>query len=834
MSVCKKGIFYVSFVGKSEAYINYCRKEDHLFVETEAYFEAKDMLEKHNVVNILGGSGEGKTALLKHLTLHLAQQEFTPLEITRPEEIEENYTEDKHFLFVCDDPFGGPYLQQDSVNNWVRIGKSVEKYLLNGTVKIAFASRKNIWADCDKCLGDVELFCYTVEVASQRLTSEEKRQMLRLHFGEKFSSLSEDDIISITELESPIAFPYCCKLVSSCEFKDLCFDRLFNTFRRPFGLLAKELGKMLENSPWKFSVLVVIMLSGGALACDQFNASDASSFTKAIVDCTLDSCGIVEASRPFGQLKKCAESLTGTFLNHGQTANEEDVYCFSHDSIFEAVAMEYGKGNISAFLKFSDAEWIVSVCRPQNYERHYTEAAVIVHKGQYKKLAEKFTKQVFKGSAKVSKVFSSPCLQDQVFQKAWIEVIKASQKQKEFMQLEDWRGMTVLYWAASVGAGEIVRFLLANGSCCKCDNPYYHPLVGASRGGNLDELSLLLDSNTPQKVIEIAVEDAAYSGCWETVNRLFSVETDICRSVVGTALFAATIKGHKDVVSFLMNHCPNDEDIGKAFVEACKKGHSAIIQHFLCVKKDACSSKTDEGFIGAAGMGQILVLKSLFEKGISEHAIENALVSASASGQESALRFILSQELPENTNIHRSLISSSSVGDVSITRFLLEFSPPGSTVAKSFIEACQFDHMGILQLLYEHKPDVCKACVVDAMENAAKGNAMKVMKFLLSLNPPNIAIERALVSAARYGNAKTIKFLCSLSNELSTTALETAFLVGARKGQCKIVKYLLEQGVDINALDDEGKSALQLASEHWKINVVNLLLSRGAKQTDCS
>ncbi|XP_064608421.1 uncharacterized protein LOC135472713 [Liolophura sinensis] len=297
--------------GKSEAYVKYCKKEDDLFVETKAYFEAKDMLEKHNVVNILGGSGEGKTALLKHLTLHLAQQEFTPLEITRPEEIEENYTEDKHFLFVCDDPFGGPYLQQDSVNNWVRIGKSLEKYLLSGLVKIAFASRKNIWADCDKCLSDLELFSYRVELASQRLTSQEKRQMLRLHFDEKFPSLSEADIISITELESPIAFPYCCKLVSSCEFKDLSFDRLLDTFRRPFGLLAKELAKMLENSPWKFSVLVVIMLSGGALGCDQFNASDASAVTKDMVDCALDSCGIVEATRPFGQLKKCAESLIG-------------------------------------------------------------------------------------------------------------------------------------------------------------------------------------------------------------------------------------------------------------------------------------------------------------------------------------------------------------------------------------------------------------------------------------------------------------------------------------------------------------------------------------------
>ena len=48
-------------------------------------------------------------------------------------------------------------------------------------------------------------------------------------------------------------------------------------------------------------------------------------------------------------------------------------------------------------------------------------------------------------------------------------------------------------------------------------------------------------------------------------------------------------------------------------------------------------------------------------------------------------------------------------------------------------------------------------------------------------------------------------------------------------GEIEQVKALLEQGIDPNQTDDEGYSALQAAAENDYLDIVKLLLSKGAK-----
>ncbi|MDQ8935960.1 ankyrin repeat domain-containing protein [Acinetobacter rudis] len=47
-------------------------------------------------------------------------------------------------------------------------------------------------------------------------------------------------------------------------------------------------------------------------------------------------------------------------------------------------------------------------------------------------------------------------------------------------------------------------------------------------------------------------------------------------------------------------------------------------------------------------------------------------------------------------------------------------------------------------------------------------------------------------------------------------------------GEVEQVKLLLEQGVDVNSIDEEGYSALQAAAENNYIEIVQLLLEHGA------
>jgi len=91
----------------------------------------------------------------------------------------------------------------------------------------------------------------------------------------------------------------------------------------------------------------------------------------------------------------------------------------------------------------------------------------------------------------------------------------------------------------------------------------------------------------------------------------------------------------------------------------------------------------------------------------------------------------------------------------------------------------------------------------------------------------NLAL--ALEEAIRTSHNNTAKYLINMG-------VDTARLVGkfpnlttaAAAGNSELVKFLLEIGVDINATDSAGTTALYRACEHEQLAVVHQLIAAGA------
>jgi len=90
-----------------------------------------------------------------------------------------------------------------------------------------------------------------------------------------------------------------------------------------------------------------------------------------------------------------------------------------------------------------------------------------------------------------------------------------------------------------------------------------------------------------------------------------------------------------------------------------------------------------------------------------------------------------------------------------------------------------------------------------------------------------------LYYAASYGTQKTVQLLLEngakvdVRNESNYNY--TSLHYAARNGKTEIAQLLLKNGADVNFIDNDGDTALIMATIQRNIDIVRLLLDRGAK-----
>ncbi len=139
-----------------------------------------------------------------------------------------------------------------------------------------------------------------------------------------------------------------------------------------------------------------------------------------------------------------------------------------------------------------------------------------------------------------------------------------------------------------------------------------------------------------------------------------------------------------------------------------------------------------------------------------------------------------------------------------------------------------------------------------ALHHAAMNGRVEVMKLLLERGAQPETLETqgttALHKAAMAGVTSSVKFLLSrgfMIEARSSTAGNTPLLEAADSGATRAVELLLDAGADINARNNQGETALHLATSclnvqdevTWgtlrypRLELIKLLLSRGADLT---
>jgi ankyrin repeat protein len=381
--------------------------------------------------------------------------------------------------------------------------------------------------------------------------------------------------------------------------------------------------------------------------------------------------------------------------------------------------------------------------------------------------------------------------------------------------------------AAYKGNEAIVRLLLENGADVNAQGGHFgNALLAAAYKGNEAIVRLLLengaDANAQGGEFGNALQAAAYKGNEAIVRLLLENGADVNAQggQYGNALQAAAYWDKEAIVRLLLE---NGADVnsqggyfGNALQAAAYKGNEAIVRLLLENGADVNSQGGEYGnaLLAAVSGGKEAVVHLLLENGADVNAqggeFGNALQAAAYKGKEPIVRLLLENGADVNAQGGRfgnALQAAAYEGKEPIVRLLLEkgadLNAQGGEYGNALLAAVSGGKEAVVHLLLELGADV-------NAQGGYFGNALQA-----AANMGNEAIVRLLLENGADVNAQGGEY-------------GNALLAAAYTGNEAIVRLLLENGADVNAQGGEYGNALQAAAKNRHPDVVGSLIDHGS------
>ena len=354
--------------------------------------------------------------------------------------------------------------------------------------------------------------------------------------------------------------------------------------------------------------------------------------------------------------------------------------------------------------------------------------------------------------------------------------------------------------------------------------------INASNRGHEEIVAFLID-HIPKPIDKfkwdpILLCRAAEIG-YETIVRMLT-DTGAAVDIAyegSTPLQYAAKNGHESIVGHLLSlgadvNAEAAEDSFKPCLHAAKKGYIRVVQLLMEYKADIRQSNTDRqtALHLAAQNGHVEVTELLLEHALDLAARDRmgrtALHLASLNGHEQVVE-VLAQFEP-----NPGLDILDDKNDTPLT--LASKGGYSSTVEKLLKRGATADLTGI----YGHK------ALYGAVANGHETTAEFILQNPYAIKAQSADLSDVLLEAAKRGFYEVCKQCLQMAkdDEVNSGSREggTALHHAAHNGFGNIVILLLKYGFDIESETDEGKTPLAVAAVAIKLEVVRILLARGA------
>jgi ankyrin repeat protein len=269
-----------------------------------------------------------------------------------------------------------------------------------------------------------------------------------------------------------------------------------------------------------------------------------------------------------------------------------------------------------------------------------------------------------------------------------------------------------------------------------------------------------------------------------------------------------------------------------------------------------------ERFIKAAETGDIETVKVFLDKGVMVNYANSrqwtALLSATREGHLEIVQLLLKHGA-DTKSINNALRFAIQRGHLEIAKLLLENGVDAEGVNRGLELAAKHGCLEIVKLFLNSGVEidnnnhalVLAFLKIDDVERNIRANAnnqdyLTVLKSLLkdanaiiqllieagiNINARDDRGRSALAIATAQDNIKMVQQLIDMGADVSSGE-EMALLAAARTGNVDVVKLLLANNADVNVKSDWKRTALMTASKKGHIEIVRLLVAAGA-DLDC-
>ena len=378
-------------------------------------------------------------------------------------------------------------------------------------------------------------------------------------------------------------------------------------------------------------------------------------------------------------------------------------------------------------------------------------------------------------------------------------------------------GMTALHWATYLDDLETVKLLVDAGAIVKAANRYgVTPLSLACTNGNGAIVKILLeagaDPNTKLRGGETVLLTAARTGKLEPVKALLARGADVdAREQHGqTALMWASAEGHAEVVQALMQagadfRTPLPSEFTPLSF-AAREGRTEVARLLLSAGADVNEAmqqpRKSAGRAPAQGTTPLILA---VENG--HFALAVVLLEAGADPNDQRSGY---------TALHTlTWVRKPNRGD--------EVSGDPAPIGSGNLSSLEF-----VEALVEHGADVNARLKRGASGRGVLGRA-GATPFLLAAMTADVPLMRTLVKYHADPLLPNADHCTPLMAAAGVGALAPGEVAGTEDEAIEAVKLAIELGGDVNAVDDNGETAMHGAAYKNLPKVVQLLADQGAR-----